>query len=38
MTDVSGASGSLFDDSLDAIVYYDPKGRVLRANRARPPC
>jgi len=34
MTDASGPGGSLFDDGLDAIVYYDPQGRVLRANRA----
>ena len=26
--------GPLFDDGLDAIILYDPQGRVLRANAA----
>jgi diguanylate cyclase (GGDEF)-like protein/PAS domain S-box-containing protein len=32
MTGTSG--GALFDDSLDAIIFYDPQGRVIRANAA----
>ena len=32
--DLTTAGGPLFDDALDAIVLYDPQGRVLRANAA----
>jgi diguanylate cyclase (GGDEF)-like protein/PAS domain S-box-containing protein len=34
MRDASAAGGPLFDGALDAIVFYDPQGRVLRANAA----
>jgi diguanylate cyclase (GGDEF)-like protein/PAS domain S-box-containing protein len=32
--DVATQGGPLFDDALDAIVLYDPQGRVLRSNAA----
>jgi diguanylate cyclase (GGDEF)-like protein/PAS domain S-box-containing protein len=34
MTEEAWAGGPLFDGALDAIVFYDAQGRVLRANRA----